>query len=210
MTRASRGTWIFAASLSILPFAGGCGGDQAGPASAPAGAAGQPGPNPGGREPGGPEAGGKSVPEIKAIMVKLAKGPTSLTPMLGKELKAAEPAWETIQGQTKEFAQLAADLAKYDPPKGTKESWTKLTGEYSALASELDKDAQAKDKDAAAATQEKLSNSCMTCHRQHRVMGPGMGGPPGGGMMGRPGGPGGPGGPGSGGSGGPPGGEPPK
>jgi hypothetical protein len=150
--------------LSLLLFAGGChdsGTD--GPGNVPA-----------------PEGGGKSSREIKDIMTKLAKGPNSLTPVLGNELKADPPAWETIQGQTKEYAQLAGELVKYNPPKGSKESWTKWTGEYSASASELDKAAQAKDKDAALEAHGKIANSCMACHREHRMMGPGMGGPRGG------------------------------
>src|SRR5262249_24912132 len=58
--------------------------------------------------------------------------------------------------------------------------------------------AQAKDKDAALAAHTQITNSCMSCHREHRAMGPGgrggMGGgppgfgPPGGGRPG-PGGP---------------------
>ena len=115
---------------------------------------------------------------------ELALGST----LIGAELKAEKPAWETIQPQTKEYAQLAADMAKHDPAKGSKESWSKLAAEYAGLATELDKAAQAKDKAAATAAQEDLASSCMACHRQHRGgpgggMGPGMGrrggGPPG-------------------------------
>ncbi len=165
-----------------------------GPVMASAGPAGMAGPGPGG--PGG----GKSSPEIKKIMTRLTKGPNSLTPLLGKELKAESPAWDTIQGQTKEYAQLASEMGKYDPPKGSKDSWDKLTTAYAGLATDLDTAAQAKDKDAALAAHGKITNSCNSCHRQHRAMGPGMGGPRGGGPRG--GGPGGgPGGPG----GGPPG-----
>ena len=108
-------------------------------------------------------------------MVKLNKGPSSLNIAIGQSLKAEKPAWDTIQPQTKEYAQLASDMAKHDPAKGSKESWTKLTGEYTELATELDKAAQAKDKAAATAAQEDLASSCMACHRQHR-------GGPGGGM----------------------------
>jgi hypothetical protein len=163
-------------------------------------APGGPGPALGG--PGGP-GGGKSSPEIKQIMVRLTKGPNSLTPVIGNELKSATPPWDSIQGQTKEYAQLAADMGKYDPPKGDKDSWAKLSAAYAGLATDLDRAAQARDKDAALAAHGQITNSCNSCHRQHRVMGPGMGGPPGG-FRGGPGrgGPGpGPGGPG----GGPPG-----
>jgi hypothetical protein len=200
---ASRHSWMVAISLSVLPYAGGCGGGEqqelvTGSEDAQKALPGGP--------PGRPGAAAKSSPELKAIMVKLAKGPNSLTPVIGKALKVDAPAWETIQGQTKEYAQLAVDMAKYDPPKGSKESWIKLTSEYASAAVDLDKAAQAKDKDDATTAHGILANSCNGCHRAHRMMGPG------GGMMGGPGGmmrgPGGPGGPGAypGGPGGPPGG----
>jgi hypothetical protein len=120
-------------------------------------------------------------------MNQLAKGPNSLTPVLAKESKKDQPPWETIQGQSKEFARLAAELGTYDPPKGTKESWAKFTGEYAGAAADLDKAAAAKDQNSALAAHGQLAKSCNACHREHRRMGPGMGGPPGGG--GFPGGP---------------------
>src|SRR3954469_25753472 len=120
--------------------------------------------------PGGP---GASSP-IREIMVKLTKGPQSLTPMIGEELKADPPPWDTIQPQAKEFAELAAKMGQYDPPKGDKDSWAKLTSEYTASATALDQAAQAKDKDAALTAHDALTHSCMACHREHRMMrGPG-------------------------------------
>ena len=127
--------------------------------------------------PGGAPGKTASSPEIRAIMVKLNKGPSSLGTVIGEALKAEKPAWETIQPQTKEYAQFAADMGKHEPAKGSKESWSKLTAEFAGLANELDKAAQAKDKAAATAAQDDLASSCMACHRQHR-------GGPGGGMGG--------------------------
>jgi hypothetical protein len=132
--------------------------------------------------PGGPEQGGRPgrSSEIRQIMGKLAKGPTSLTPVIGGELKQDPPPWETIQGQAKEYAVLASELGKHDPPKGSKESWAKLTSDYAGSAGDLDKAAQQMDKAAALVAHDQLSNACNACHREHRAMGPGMGGPPGG------------------------------
>src|SRR5262249_41272608 len=107
-------------------------------------------------------------------------------------LKEAEPPWETIQPQAHEYSEQAAALGQYDPPKGAKESWQKLAVEFAANAAELDKAAQAKDKDAALEAHSELANSCMACHREHRRMGPGRGGmgpPPGAGSGGPPGAP---------------------
>jgi cytochrome c556 len=185
-----RAVWV-CIPLSLSVFIG-CGGEN-GP-----GEAGWPSDQ---GAPAGPPGGGASAPGLKQIMTRLAKGPSSLTPVLGQELKADMPAWETIQAQAKEFATLATEMSKYDPPKGSKESWIKLTGEYADSADDLDKAAQAKNKDSALAAHGELANSCMACHREHRMMGPGRGGQPGG-FPGGP--PGGRGGPPPGGRGGPP------
>ena len=113
------------------------------------------------------------APSIKAIMGKLAKGPNSLTPTIGKELQQEPPPWATIRTQTKEFAELAAALGKQKPPMGAADSWAQLTASYSARASELDAAAQAGDRDKALAAHEFLSKSCMACHREHKPKAPG-------------------------------------
>ena len=128
--------------------------------------------------------------------MKLGSPRGSLTQLIGQELKETEPPWDKIQAQTREYVEQSAAMAKYDPPKGSGESWQKHTGEFAGLAADMDRAAQVRDKGAASAAQDRLSKSCMGCHREHRVMGPGPGGPP------PPGGPPGFGGP-------PPGGPPP-
>jgi hypothetical protein len=116
-------------------------------------------------------------------MVKLSgnmqgKGQNSLAYKIGQELKENTPPWETIQPQAKEYLELTSSLAKYDPPRGTKESWTKLTDAYTEKAAALDKAAKDKNKAAALAAHQALSTTsttCATCHQQHRG-GPGPGG----------------------------------
>lgn len=175
MVKSSQGIVVLSMALGLLPLLGGC--DGTGGGGGQAGSSPQGPPGPGGAGPG--QASG-----IKLIMTKLAKGPNSLTPVLGKALKEAEPAWETIQEQSKEYALLAAEMGKLDPPKGSKESWAKLTADYAESAADLEKAASAKDKDAALTAHGQLANSCMACHREHRRMGPGGGGFPGGGPPG--------------------------
>jgi hypothetical protein len=180
MTRYLRFFSVPSACLAGLALSWGCDGSATDEPNPPPGVrnAGNAGPGAGG--PGGPGGpGGRSSP-IRTIMTRLnGRGPNALQTLIGSELKAEQPAWETIQPQTKEYAQLAADLAKHDPPKGSKESWAKFTAEYAGFATELDKAAQAKDKTKATEAHEDLASSCNACHRQHR------GGP--GGMMGGPG-----------------------
>jgi cytochrome c556 len=126
--------------------------------------------------PVGPGDGGGTPSKIKQIMMKVGKGPQALNQAIGKGLDAEEPAWDTVQPQAKEYAQLAADLGQNDPPKGSTESWKKLTGAYAASAAALDRAAQAKDQTAAKAAHKQLTDSCMSCHREHRQMGPRGGG----------------------------------
>ena len=188
--------------LTALLLAGGCGeGDGMSPGAPPPGPAGaMPGP------------GGPASPGIKQIMVKLAKGRGSLTQVIGNELNQDPPPWETIQGQTTEYVQSATELGKYDPPKGSKESWTTLAKAFADMAIELDGAALAKNKEKAKVAHDQLANSCKSCHDAHRRMGRGPGGPPGFGPPSGPGGPprGGSGGPPPGGPGGPPPGGPPQ
>lgn len=121
------------------------------------------------------------TPTIRQIMGRLTKGPNSLRPVIGKELEAEAPDWNTIQPQTDEFARLASALGKNTPRKGSTESWAKLSTAFSESADALDKASKAKNRDAALKAHSQITGSCMGCHRQHRGMEPGMGkmgGPP--------------------------------
>jgi hypothetical protein len=168
------------ATLAIAFAAQGCdsGSNESAPNTQPATTGAGPGINPAAIPPGGsaptPE-GTADTPTIKQIMGVLTKGSTSLTPVIGKELEADPIPWETVQSQTKEYARLAGELGKNEPPKGEKESWASLTLAWAEAATALDKASQAKDADAALDAHGKLAGSCMTCHRAHRVMGPGGG-----------------------------------
>ena len=74
-------------------------------------------------------------------MAKLGKGPQSLTIVIGKELEEEPtPPWDKIQPQAKEYAELAASMSKYDPPKGDKESWQKLTASFTKSANDLERE----------------------------------------------------------------------
>jgi len=141
----------------------------------------------GGGPPAGMDFGGPAGPRgpIREAMAKLFKGPQSLKDTIGRELNSASPAWETIQPQAKEFAQLAASLSQHSPPKGGKDSWMKLTDAFAKSAATLDRAVEAKNKGEALAAHAALSNNqtCRECHQAHRGgpgrMGPGPFGPSG-------------------------------
>jgi hypothetical protein len=179
MTKLLRNWALLPVLIIVSHVAGGCNdGDNESRANEPPPGAG-----------GGPGGGG--LRGNRQIMGKLAKGPSSLTAVIGTELEQNPPPWDTIQGQAKEYAQSAAELGTYDPPNGAKESWANLTAAFAESGAELERAAMAKDNAAAKLSHDQLKNSCNACHQQHR-------------RMGRGGGPGGPGGPPPGGPGGPP------
>lgn len=132
---------------------------------------GAPGPGEPGREPGG----GRRSP-IRNIMVKLDdRRPQGLTKAIKTGLETPQPDWPTIEKQAREYAALATELGTYDPPRGSKESWAKLTAALNTSAVDLEKAAHAKKKENALAVSRRLSGSCMECHREHRRMGGGFG-----------------------------------
>ncbi len=194
--------WCFSGLTAVLLLGSmGCSDDAGG---GPSGTPNLPGPAMGG------PAGKRGNGTLEQIMSKLAKGPNSMTPVIGRDLQAEKPDWDTIQGLTKEYARLAAQMGPETPPRGSAESWAKLTTSFTVSADELYKAAMAKDKAAALKAHESIANSCKACHQEHRPQGRGGRGGPGGPPPGGPGGPppGGPGGPAPGGPGGPPAGGP--
>lgn len=159
--------------LVILTFplaVWGCGGNSGSNSSTP-------GPQ-GGIPPGMPPQGKgpRGDSKTRQIMTKIGKGPSSLSSLLEQELKADPLQWKTIQAHTAEYAKLSADLAGGSPPKGSKESWAKLTSAFAKSATDLDKAAQAKDASAALAAHKTLRRSCAACHREHRGGRGGFGG----------------------------------
>jgi hypothetical protein len=113
------------------------------------------------------------APGIRQIMFKIGRGPQGLDKALTTALQSETPAWETMQTQAAEYVQLTTDLAKFDPPRGDKESWQKQAVAFGEAAKSLERAAQAKDLAAAKSAQDLLSSSCMQCHNEHKRKGKG-------------------------------------
>src|SRR5947209_6183003 len=77
--------------------------------------------------PGGPGDGPGSNPVIKEAMVKIGRGPGSLSSQLNQELKQTPPPWDAIGPQAHEVATLAASIVKEEPTRGDKDSWARLS-----------------------------------------------------------------------------------
>ena len=131
---------------------------------------------------GMPGMGGGARTPIGEIMGKLTRGPQSLHSLIGQELEAESTEWDKIATQSKDYVAMTKEMAKFDPPKGSKESWEKHTSEFAGAASALEKAAGAKNKEGALSAHKTLANSCNACHQEHRAGLGGMGGfgPPGG------------------------------
>jgi hypothetical protein len=163
------GTLLFPFFIAATLMVGGCN-KKSNTTGAPANSSsgpGKAGPGPDGAPP-------EKAGPIAAIMVKLSRGPESLTMVIGEELRVDPPPWDKLQPQTKEVAQLTASLGKHEPPKGSKESWAKNTAAYSDSAVALDKAVGDKDKAAAIAAHKAMFSACMVCHREHRTGMPGF------------------------------------
>jgi hypothetical protein len=161
MTTMPRGALPSLVFILILLTAGGCNKAKNDSQPIPLG--------PGLGGPGGPGDSGGTPSTIKQVMSKIGgRGPQALNMAIGKELGQEPPPWETLQPQTKEYAELAASLGKEQPRKGSAESWQNFTTSFAAAAEELKLAADAKDQAKAKDAHKKLMNSCNDCHKEHR------------------------------------------
>jgi cytochrome c556 len=106
---------------------------------------------------------------IKEIMGKAHKGPNSILANIAEDLRDVNgPDWDEITDGARELVRLGGALGKSTPPKGEKDSWTKLARSYVENAKALQSAAEKHNKSAAESAQKKLQNSCAGCHKVHR------------------------------------------
>lgn len=115
----------------------------------------------------GPEALAKD-PTIKEIMSRLHKGAAAPLGTIKRDLQAANPPWSEIQKTSQEFVALGAALTRNAPPKGSKDSWAKLSNQYFGDAKAMDDAAKRMDRAGALAAHARLIASCNNCHNAHR------------------------------------------
>jgi len=113
--------------------------------------------------------------EMGKLMVRLGQGPESLTNSLKDAIAAEEPDWTAILEQATEYAELAKQVSQLEPPKGSADSWMTKSSEFVSMAERLKSAAESQNLTEATAAHGSISGSCMVCHREHRVMGPGGG-----------------------------------
>jgi cytochrome c556 len=114
------------------------------------------------------ETGTTRAASVKEIMGKLNKGPKSESAKLKSALAAKTPNWDAIQASTKVYADHGPELGENDPPKGSKESWKTMSEGFATQTKTLNAAAEKKDLAGTKAAFQKLSMSCMGCHRAHK------------------------------------------
>jgi cytochrome c556 len=105
---------------------------------------------------------------IEKIMETLHKGKKSALSTLKVAVKSESPDWSKIKKETKTYSTLAADLPKFDPPKGDSASFKKLAKTFASNAKALDTAAKKEDLTETRASLRKLGGSCMDCHEAHK------------------------------------------
>jgi cytochrome c556 len=113
-------------------------------------------------------ADGDEPASIEKIMEALHKGRKSPIATIKTALKSASPDWATLQKVSKTYAKYAADLPKYDPPKGDKESFKTMARAFADSAKKLEDAAQREDLVAARSAFHKIDTSCKSCHDAHK------------------------------------------
>lgn len=109
------------------------------------------------------------VPPIPAIMKQLDdRRPGGLTKAVQSALRPETPDWAQLEEDSARYVELTSELAKLDPPHGSREGWVARCSAFHESATDLLKAVQGKQKAEAVAAADQLSSSCMQCHRQHR------------------------------------------
>jgi hypothetical protein len=104
--------------------------------------------------------------DIGEIMKKAHAGDEALRTAITSALKAKD--FEKAAPPSRAWAALASHLGTFDPPRGSKTSWEKLTKRYGDQVKTLAKAIEDKNAKAATAELKKINTSCGACHTPHR------------------------------------------
>lgn len=104
--------------------------------------------------------------DIKEIMNKGHKGKKAYLNEIGNALKAEK--WDEVKKHTDIMKVYGETLPTFDPPKGEKASWKKLSGKYKDDTTAMSKSADKKDAAATEKYLKSIQNSCKGCHSQHK------------------------------------------
>ena len=104
---------------------------------------------------------------IKEIMKLAHTDKAALIKTIAADLKG-DVKWDEVGKKTKELVGLSDELSTSKPPKGSEESWKKVSGDYNDGAKKLNEAAEKKELEAAKTALGTLQTSCRGCHTQHK------------------------------------------
>jgi cytochrome c556 len=87
---------------------------------------------------------------------------------VGAVLKAQPVDWGRLAPLAQRFADITAEVSRNPPPKGSVESWGKLSSAFAANGRRLHDAAQMHDRNDAYEAWNDLHRSCVKCHQAHR------------------------------------------
>jgi len=103
---------------------------------------------------------------IKAFMKKAHAGDEAFKSVVTKAAKDKE--YDTAATALKAWVAISGSLSEFDPPKGEKEDWAKLSKKYAEDVKALAKAVDDKDDKAIAARLKTINSSCGGCHKSHK------------------------------------------
>ena len=113
-------------------------------------------------------ADGPSSPSILAVMHKQYTVSRAPFKVIGKELAAPSPDWQTVRDAGDKFKELASFLGKKSPGRGSEESWRQLIGLNMADAEAMIEATKGHELAPLRDAHRRIAASCKACHDAHR------------------------------------------
>ncbi len=115
---------------------------------------------------GAAQAADEKPESIGDIMKKAHKGATAFKTVITKNLKDKD--FDAAGNTMKAWSTIAKHLGEFEPPKGSKESWKKMTTKYADNVKALAKAVDDKNLSAANKALKAINGSCGSCHKAHK------------------------------------------
>ena len=105
----------------------------------------------------------------KKVMDRVALGKQSLLAVVNKDLRKAEPDWQSDEENLAEVIRLMSMLTKQKPLRGSQEAWDKLVEDYVHGANAARQNVKKHRLQAARAALEEVVATCDECHDNHGI-----------------------------------------
>lgn len=109
-------------------------------------------------------------PAPDVVMRTTHKPRFGLRDVIAAEAAKPNPDHKMMEQAAAEFTKLLANLELYEPPRGDRNSWVRLSREYHQLAQKLEEAVKKKDTPGVIAVIKTQGKKCDTCHESHRIV----------------------------------------